>query len=63
MLQLPLLYALFAVLAAALAIVAVWSRRSLGTRVGSVGLLVITLAVGKRSFRPWNGARQAHLPR
>ncbi len=46
MLQLPLLYALFAVLAAALAIVAVWSRRSLGARVGSVGLLVITLAAG-----------------
>lgn len=44
MLELPLLFALLAALAAALALVAVWSRRSLGVRAGAVGLLALTLA-------------------
>ena len=26
-------------------------------------ILVASLVNGKRSFRPWNGSRQAHLPR
>ncbi len=46
MLELPLLYAVFAVLAAALALLAVWSRRSLRARAGAVSLMAITLVAG-----------------
>ena len=41
----PILYAGFAALAAALASLAVWSRRSLAVRAGAVALLAMTLGV------------------
>ena len=43
--DLPALYAVFLALAAALALISVWSRRRLALRAGAVGLLALTAAV------------------
>lgn len=48
--ELPAFYAVFVALAAALAVVAVWSRRRLALRVGSVALLALTAAVAYGAF-------------
>lgn len=47
---LPTLYAVFMALAATLAVIAVWSRRRLAFRVGSVALLALTAAVAYGAF-------------
>lgn len=47
---LPAFYAVFVVLAAALALIAVWSRRRLVFRAGSVALLALTTAVAYGAF-------------
>ena len=48
--ELPTLYAAFLVLAAALALMSVWSRRRLALRAGAVGLLALTAAVAYTAF-------------
>ena len=48
--DLPTLYAVFLVLAAALALISVWSRRRLALRAGAVGLLALTAAVAYTAF-------------
>lgn len=47
---LPALYAVFVMLAAALAVVAIWSPRRLALRAGSVVLLALTAAVAYGAF-------------
>lgn len=47
---LPLFYAVFVALAAALAVVAVWSRRRLALRAGCVVLLALTVAAAYGAF-------------
>lgn len=47
---LPTFYAVFMALAAALAVIAVWSRRHLAFRVASVALLALTAAVSYGAF-------------
>ena len=48
--ELPAFYAVFVVLAAALALVAVWSRRRLAVRAGSIALLALTAVVAYGAF-------------
>ncbi len=50
MLELPAFYAVFVVLAAVLALIAIWSRRRLVFRAGSVALLALTAAVAYGAF-------------
>ncbi len=50
MVELPVLYGIFVSVAAALAIVAVWSRRRLVVRAGAVGILVLIAAISYAAF-------------
>lgn len=47
---LPVFYAVFLALVVALALIAVWSRRRLGFRIGSVALLALVAAVAYGAF-------------
>ncbi len=50
MVELPVLYVIFVSVSAALAIVAVWSRRRLIVRAGAVGILVLSVAISYAAF-------------